>query len=99
MFVSYLFSRSAGAASGLGFGYRLQFRRGWGATSCCFSDFMQLRERAFAVDGALAIGEESLPCNASRIGDPLLVGAGIATDRVLLLDDRLLGAAQAFVRS
>src|SRR5712675_2066127 len=36
--------------------------------------FPQFRQRAFAIDRGLAIGEESFPRHALRIGDPLLVG-------------------------
>src|SRR5207237_6322240 len=52
----------------------------------------QLRQRvAVAVDRGVAVGEEGFPRHALRVGDPLLVGFGVAAGGGPLLDDRPLG--------
>ena len=67
------------------------------ARSSGFADLFQLCERALAIHRAFAIGVEGLPRHALRIGDPLLVGFGVAAGRVLGLDDRPLGAAEPVI--
>src|ERR1700730_13368306 len=57
----------------------------------------QLLERAFAIDCAFAVGEEGLPRHALRVGDPLLLGFGVAAGRRLGLDDRPLGTGEAVI--
>src|SRR5689334_1475814 len=58
----------------------------------------QLLDRAaLAIDRRLAMGEESLPRDALRIGDPLLVGIGVAASHRGLRDDRPLGLLEAVV--
>src|SRR5439155_2592599 len=52
---------------------------------------------AHPVDRALSIAEKRLPMDPLRIGDPLLVGLGVAAGCRLLLDDGPLGAGQAAV--
>src|SRR5271156_4539334 len=42
-------------------------------------------------------GEKGLPRHPLRVGDPLLVGSGIAAGGALRFDDRPLGAAQPIV--
>ena len=46
------------------------------------------------VDRGLAMGEEGFPGNALRIGDPLLVGFGVAAGRSFLLQGRTLRGFQ-----
>src|SRR6516165_8536795 len=57
----------------------------------------QLVERALAVDGAFAVGEEGLPRHALRIGNPLLVRLVVAAGGVLGLNGWALGAGQPIV--
>src|SRR5260370_27670567 len=57
----------------------------------------QLLERTFAIDRAFAVGEEGLPRHPLRIGDPLLVGFGVAAGCCLRLDNRALGAGAAVI--
>jgi hypothetical protein len=49
------------------------------------------------IDRAFAIGEEGLPRHALRVGDPLLVGFGVAAGRCLGLDDPLSGTGEAVI--
>src|SRR5205085_10373630 len=68
-----------------------------GSAARGLADLFQLRERALSVNRAFAVGVEGLPGDALRIGDPLLVGFGVAAGRVFGLDDRPLGAAEAVI--
>src|SRR4051812_49854849 len=95
-------SPSAGAAGSRGSRLRLcrlnGFRLAAGRRAARrFTDFLQLRERTLAVNGAFAIGVESLPRHALRVGNPLLVGLGIAAGRIFGLNGRTFGAAQALI--
>ena len=64
-----------------------------GSFGCLF----ELVQRAFAVDRGLTICEEGFPWHTLRIGDPLLVGSGVAAGGALLLDSRTFGTHKALV--
>jgi hypothetical protein len=78
----------------------LQDRFGLAAGRCAagsLADLLQLRQRAFAIDRGLAVSVERFPGHALRVGDPLLVGFGVAAGRCLGFDDRPLGAGEAVI--
>ena len=90
----------AGAAGGLGGRLRHLDRLRLTAGRCAarrLTDLLQFGERALAIHRALAIRKEGLPSDALRIGDPLLVGFGVAAGRVFGLHNRTLGAAEAVI--
>src|SRR5205823_10491225 len=52
---------------------------------------------AAAVNRRLAIGVEGFPRHALRVGDPLLVGSGVAAGRRLLFEHRTLGRGEPVI--